>query len=106
MTYSFKSPPYHFIEYLSFDTVFAYKKFLNMIVGRFDLYQIEKHNSTSLTVYFPNGFFAIKLIEKGDDIRFEFRLKSKCTKKGKEMKEQVLKVDEFVNRIVIAECDS
>jgi len=71
-----------------------------MLMGRFDLYQIEEHESTSLKVYFPNGFFEIRSIKKEDAIRFELTLKSKSSKKGKEMKEQVLKVNEYVNRII------
>jgi len=99
MTYSFKSPPYHFIEYLSFDTVLTYKKFLNMIVGRFDLYQIEEDSTTNLKIYFPNGFFEISLLNNNGENRFKVVLKSKNTRKVEEMKGEVLNVYNYVTEL-------
>lgn len=99
MKYIYNSPYYQFIEYLSFDTTITYKKFLNVVIGRFDLYQIEEDSTTNLKIYFPNGFFEISLLNNNGENRFKFVLKSKNTKKAKEMKGEVLNVYNCVSKL-------
>ena len=93
-------PPYFIFEdYLSFSNMSIYFKYLNILMERFDLYQMDNPSHSGLKVYFPHGFFEIILIQNEDNIRFKLILNSKNKKKADEMKGEVLNVYNYVRNL-------
>lgn len=81
MNTSFEAPYYNFIQNESIKSIEIYNKFLNWIQGEFDLYQIDELDG--LKVYYPNGWFTIKIINKDADIiNIEIRVKNKSKNSG------------------------
>ena len=81
MNTSFEAPYYNFIQNESIKSIEIYNKFLNWIQGEFDLYQIDELDG--LKVYYPNGWFTIKIINKDADIiNIEIHGKNKSKNSG------------------------
>ena len=54
-----------------------YKKFINWVVGDFDLY-LKTNDSKGLKVYFPNGWFSIgSFIDKEEIVNIEIKVRSR-----------------------------
>jgi sRNA-binding regulator protein Hfq len=66
-----------------------YKKLINWLSGEFNLYLQEE--SEDLKVYFPNGWFLIKLIEDMDT-KYEIIVKCKCKNTIVQMYNQISSV--------------
>jgi hypothetical protein len=81
MNISFEAPYYNFIQKEVIKSIEIYNKFLNWTQSEFDLYQ--KDELDGLKVYFPNGCFTIKIInKKAGIINAEICVKSKSKKFG------------------------
>jgi hypothetical protein len=81
MDISFEFPYYMIYKTEKFSTIKKYYKFLNWIEAEFDLFLID--NFEGLKVYFPNGWFSIKLGDENiDNSLFEIRLHCKSKEKG------------------------
>ena len=97
--FTYKPPYLIYKDYLSFDNTGIYYKFLNILMGRFDLYLMDNLNQSSLKVYFPHGFFEIRLIQNESNIRYRLILNSKNIKKAEEMKGEVFNVYNYVRKL-------
>jgi hypothetical protein len=81
MNISFEAPYYYFIQNEGIKSIEIYNKFLNWIKGEFDLYQIDELDG--LKVYYPNGWFTIKIINQNAGIiNIEISVKSKVKESG------------------------
>ncbi|MFB9058231.1 hypothetical protein ACFFU9_15915 [Mariniflexile ostreae] len=69
---------YQMVWHEHLNSIDAYGQLLNWANGEFILYQTQMGNK-GLTVFFPNGWFFINLIEE-KNIAFEIIVKSKCKK--------------------------
>jgi len=81
MNTSFEEPFYNFIEYQEIKSVAIYHKFLNWLQGEFALCQNEQLED--LKVYYPGGFFTIKILSNKEGVlNTEIKVKSKSKKTG------------------------
>ncbi|NEW78368.1 MAG: hypothetical protein GZ086_02850 [Gelidibacter sp.] len=99
-----KQKPYEWIRDDSFETKYAYNRFINWISGEFVLNQQE--NIDGLKVFFPNGWFFINVLNpKNNSIGFRIEVKSKCLKSGTQIFNQIVSIlkhakifhSEFIN---------
>jgi hypothetical protein len=81
MDTSFELPYYVFRRKEKFNSIKNYYKFLNWIQGEFDLFFMD--DSKDLKVYYPNGWFTIKILEGNtENTYFEICVKCKSKKNG------------------------
>ncbi|GGK34164.1 hypothetical protein GCM10007962_30740 [Yeosuana aromativorans] len=79
---------YEWVEFDSFENRIAFRRFINWIIGEFDLYL--KEELSELVVYFPRGYFTISEQENNNvDIKFKISIYSKSLKKGNYIKEKI-----------------
>lgn len=97
MKTSFEPPYYNFIKCENIKSIEVYHKFLNWVQGEFDLCQIEEFEG--LKVYYPNGCFTIKMINKKNEIsNIEIIVKNKSRKIGLKTYQKIASLyDHLVN---------
>lgn len=82
---------YEYVYEDSFDEIITYQRFLNWISGEFTLNLQEDTNG--LTIYFPNGWFSIKMLNSNySNVHFKIEIKSKCFKKGAQVFNKILSI--------------
>ena len=88
MNISFEKPYYIFTKCENIESKDAYNKFLNWVQGEFDLYQMDEFEG--VTVYYPNGWFTIKMVNKKNNIFYtEIYVKCKSKKVGLEICDKI-----------------
>ncbi|WP_445732518.1 hypothetical protein [Mariniflexile sp.] len=78
-TINIKSPRYKLVKIEHVNNLGVYNKFINWIIGEFDLY-LKNNESKQLKVYFPNGWFSIGSFKSDNEeicIRIKVEGKSK-----------------------------
>tara|TARA_R110000868_G_scaffold98487_7_gene271161 strand:+ start:900 stop:1235 length:336 start_codon:yes stop_codon:yes gene_type:complete len=66
----------------------TFKKFINWISEEFTLYLQD--DSNGLTVFFPNGWFSLKILEfNNNDVEFIIVVKSKSTINGNQINKKI-----------------
>lgn len=98
MNISFKDPYYNFIKYENIKTIDIYNTFINWLIGEFDLYQIEEFDG--LKVYYPNGSFNIKVLNKSEmGINIIIEIKSKTLDSGMKIETQIQMIYNNLNQV-------
>mgnify|MGYP003634835327 CR=1 FL=1 len=80
-TSNIKSSYYNLIKIESVKNLRVYNKFINWIIGEFDLY-LKNDESKKLKVYFPNGCFSIGSFNNENEkiyIQIKIQAKSRVT---------------------------
>lgn len=97
MNTSFDAPYYNFIKCENIKSIEVYHKFLNWVQGEFDLCQIDEFEG--LKVYYPNGCFTIKMINKNNEIvNIEINVNNKSRKIGLKTYQKIASLyDHLVN---------
>jgi hypothetical protein len=84
MDISFEFPYYKIYKTEKFSSIKKYCKFSNWVQAEFDLFLIDDFEG--LTVYFPNGWFSIKLRSQNiENVLFEIKLYCKSKERGIEI---------------------
>jgi len=95
---SFKEPYYNFIKYENIKTIDIYNTFINWLIGEFDLYQTEEFDG--LKVYYPNGSFSIKVLNKSEmGINIIIEIKSKTLDSGMKIETQINMIYSSLNQV-------
>lgn len=98
MNISFKEPYYNFIKYENIKTIDIYNTFINWLIGEFDLYQTEEFDG--LKVYYPNGSFSIKVLNKSEmGINIIIEIKSKTLDSGMKIETQINMIYSSLNQV-------
>jgi len=95
MNTSFEKPFYNFIDHQEIKSVDIYHKFLNWLTGEFVLCQNAQ--SEGLKVYYPDGFFTIKILNNNEGIlNTEIKVKCKSEKTGLHTYQKIASVYEHL----------
>jgi hypothetical protein len=87
-----------FNKCLKNETSGFYNQFTNWIKGEFDLYQIEE--SEGLSVYFPNGFFNIRVSFKSEKyMNIMIKIKSRTLNDGKKIENKINSVHSNLKKL-------
>jgi hypothetical protein len=82
-------PPYHvFTKYEKIESIEFFDQFINWLKGEFDLCLME--DSDGLKVYYPSGFFWVKLSSKNENnFSIELNIKSKTLKSASQISSKI-----------------
>lgn len=90
-----KNPPYKWVHKDCLQRTEVYNKFINWVIGEFDLY--IKNESNELKVYFPNGWFDIRSIDAiNEHVHIEIKVEGKSKKTCKNIIRQLQNIYEHV----------
>ncbi|WP_405605690.1 hypothetical protein [Polaribacter sp. Asnod1-A03] len=84
------------IKLESIETIDNYNKFINWVSSEFDLYLQEK--TTFLTVYFPNGYFYIKIADN-QNLTIAIEVNARTTILCKNI---MTKIEKLYNRMLLS----
>ncbi|MHB1146708.1 MAG: hypothetical protein ACYC01_03835 [Lutibacter sp.] len=98
MDNSSENSHYNIIKYENIKTIDIYNTFINWVRGEFDLYLMEERDE--LKVYYPNGWFSIKVLSENEkELNIIIQIKSKTLDSGLKINAQINKIYSHLNQI-------
>jgi hypothetical protein len=88
MNITFEAPFYTIYRHEKIESIEFFDQFVNWLKGEFDLYLMD--DSDGLKVYYPSGFFSVKLFSKNENkFSVELKVKSKTLKSANQIASKI-----------------